>query len=320
MTAIRNDPQVARYLTYELPHPREEVERAVARSIELGEPSDEGWWLGAVCDRENGQYLGDLGVGLTWKGRTAELGFVFGAENWGHGYVVEAAWPLVEYLYLERKVTRVFGMLHPDNPASAMVLERLGMTYEGHTKSSFWVGQECSDDLIYGMIYQGWEAWHNRPRETPNEVALVEIDPDNIGRVAALATHKSQERFVAPMGDSFGDALFPEMVDGAPLVPWMRAIAADDEIVGFVMVAESTDAHPDPYLWRLLIDRMHQRRQIGARAVALVEAEFLRRGDTTLFTSWEEGKGTPAPFYSRLGFTPTGRLVDGEVEASKPLR
>ena len=30
---------------------------------------------------------------------------------------------------------------------------------------------------------------------------------------------------------------------------------------------------------------------------------------------WEEGKGSPAPFYLRNGFELTGRIVDKETEA-----
>ena len=36
-------------------------------------------------------------------------------------------------------------------------------------------------------------------------------------------------------------------------------------VVRPVMLALVTDAHPKPYLWRLLVDRRHQRRGIGRR-------------------------------------------------------
>ena len=85
------------------------------------------------------------------------------------------------------------------------------------------------------------------------------------------------------------------------------------------MLALSNEHHPDPYLWRLLIDRRHQRRGIGRKALELIEAEMRARGDTTLFVSWEEGKGSPAPMYLKLGFETTGRIADGETEAKKPL-
>jgi len=210
-------------------------------------------------------------------------------------------------------------MLHPDNPASAMVLERTGFLFEGHTKSSFWLNGENSDDLIYGLTRPDWETWRDRPRHPPDDLRLVEVTSDNERMVSKLTTHKSQEAFVAPMAWSFTDALFPEVVDGAPVVPWMRAVIADDVVVGFVMLALRTEYHPEPYLWRLLIDRLHQRRGIGGRLIQLIADECIRMGDETLLTSWTEGKGSPRPFYMRHGFEPTGRVIDEETEARKLL-
>ena len=136
----------------------------------------------------------------------------------------------------------------------------------------------------------------------------------NKADVLALRTHHSQRAFVAPMLDSFADALLPDIVDGAPVVPWMRAVEADGRIVGFVMLALTTPQHPEPYLWRLLIDRMHQRRGIASRALQLVTDECRAMGDATLLVSWVEGKGSPRGFYLARGFAPTGRVVDGETE------
>ena len=142
---------------------------------------------------------------------------------------------------------------------------------------------------------------------------------ENRAAVRALRTHHSQRAFVAPMLDSFADALLPEIVDGAPVVPWLRAIEADGVIVGFAMLALTTPHHPEPFLWRLLIDRMHQRRGIASRALALIADECRAMGDATLLVSWVEGKGSPRPFYLAHGFVPTGRIVDGETEARLQL-
>ena len=85
------------------------------------------------------------------------------------------------------------------------------------------------------------------------------------------------------------------------------------------MLARTTPNHPEPYLWRLLIDRMHQRRGIASRALALIAEECRAMGDSTLLVSWVEGKGSPRPFYLAHGFVPTGRIVDGETEARLQL-
>ena len=319
LVARRNHPEVARYQNWEVPYTRERAESAIAELVDLDGPVNDEWWMAAVVDRASAQVIGDLALHLTWQGRTAEIGYTFDRSHWGRGYAIESVDALVSYLFEDLRVTRVFGMLHPDNPASAMVLERVGLLFEGHTRASFWLGDDCSDDWIYGMTRADWETWRNRPRTPPAQVDLVEVTADNAWQVFALRTHKSQERFVAPMAYSFADALFPEAVDGAPVVPWMRAVVADGEIVGFVMLAVSTEQHPEPFLWRLLVDRLHQRRGIGKSVLDLVVNECLQRGDKTLLVSWEEGKGSPREFYLRNRFLPTGRIVDGETEARRQL-
>jgi diamine N-acetyltransferase len=145
------------------------------------------------------------------------------------------------------------------------------------------------------------------------------VTQENSATVRALSTHHSQRAFVAPMLVSLADALIPEVMDGAPVVPWLRAIDADGQVVGFVMLALTTPHHREPFLWRLLIDRLHQRRGIASRALELIADECRAMGDATLLVSWVEGKGSPQPFYLARGFVPTGRIVDGETEARRQL-
>lgn len=312
--ARRNHPEIARLQDWEYPHPLEKSRRLVESVSTMAGPENDEWWMAVVCEA-GGTAIGDLAVNLTWDSRSAEVGYSLDREQWGKGYAAEALAALVDYLFDTVGVTRVFGMLDPANVASAMVLERTGFLYEGRTRSSYWKAGEVSDDLIYGMLRDDRDTWRDRPTTPPNEVGLIEVTTDNYEAVARLKTHESQKRFVAPVLWSFGDAHFPEIIDGAAVIPWMRAITADDELAGFVMLALSGADHPVPYLWRLLIDRIHQRRGVGARVLDLVVEECRRRGDTELLTSWEEGRGSPRPFYERSGFKPTGRIVDGETEA-----
>ncbi|CAN5792031.1 hypothetical protein BH23ACT5_BH23ACT5_21280 [soil metagenome] len=311
----RNDPEVARYQNWVLPFTVEQSERLVAEVVAMKGPARGEWWMAAVCDPDTGETLGDLALHLDDEGRTAEVGYAFDSAHWGKGYALEAVDWLVGYLFENLDVTRVFGMLHPENKASAMVLERTGFLFEGHTRLSFWVGEENSDDWIYGLTRPDWEKWRDRARTPPEDVSLVEITPETVWEVSKLVTHKTQERFVDPVRASFGDALFPEIYNGAPMQPWPRAIVADQALVGFVMLALTTTHHPEPYLWRLLIDRLHQRRGLGHRVLDLVAEVCRSWGDTTLLTSWGEGKGSPGPFYLSHGFVPTGEIIDGEVAA-----
>jgi ribosomal protein S18 acetylase RimI-like enzyme len=86
------------------------------------------------------------------------------------------------------------------------------------------------------------------------------------------------------------------------------------------MLAQRTDAHPEAYLWRLLIDRRHQRRGIGTSALQLLFERLRAHGHESLLVSWHPGPGGPGPLYERLGFVPTGELEEDEVIARLQLR
>lgn len=140
----RNDPEVARYQDWSLPYPMELSEKIVSELVAMDGPENDEWWMAVVCGIDTGEVFGDLALRLGQEARTAEVGYTFATKHWGKGYAVEAVEALVDYLFDDLGVTRVFGMLHPDNPASAMVLERTGFLFEGHTKSSFWEGDDRS--------------------------------------------------------------------------------------------------------------------------------------------------------------------------------
>jgi RimJ/RimL family protein N-acetyltransferase len=316
----RNLPEVARYQDWVLPYSRQEADKRMAAAAAMDGPADGEWWSVTVVDSEQPDViLGDLAVGITWGGRTAEIGYTFHPDHWGNGYATEAAQAIVRYLFEDFGVGRIEGSLHPDNPPSARVLEACGMMFEGLTRQSFWVGDDCSDDVLYGMTVDDWTSWCNRPRHRPERVELVEVAADNRRAVANLVTHKSQERFVAPMLGNLREVVAPPELDGAPLVPWYRAIAADGEIAGFIMATEMTEAHPQPYLWRFLVDRTQQGRGVGSAALDLFEQHCRDSGATAIEVSWVEGPGSPAPIYRARGFEPSGKVEDGEIHAVKQL-
>ena len=316
----RRLPEVARYQNWELPYTLERAEQAMAEVVAMDGPVDgKGWSLTVVDAADPNRVLGDLYIGITWAGRSAEIGYTFHPDHWGRGYASEAALAVVRYLFTDFGVSRIGASLHPDNLSSARVVEVCGLTFEGLTRQSFWVGDECSDDMLYGMTRSDWDVWCNRPRHRPDRVELVPVTADNRLAVGDLVTHKSQERFVSPMLGSFRDALVPPLRDGAILVPWYRAIEADGEVVGFIMASEMTETHPDPHLWRLLVDRKQQRRGIGSAALERFEHWCRDQGATAIEVMWAEGQGSPSPVFQARGYEPSGMVVNDEVHAVKQL-
>lgn len=315
--AYRNDPENARFQLWEMPFPMERAIEHAACQVDHDQVIVGEWSTLAI--ELDGQHIGDVVVNLDPTAKVAEIGFTLDRRFHGNGYASEAAAAVAEALFSELGLIRLYGELDPDNVASQRVLEAIGLRFEAITKRSFLWRGEWSDNMSYAATAAEHQAWRDRPRHQPERVELVLITPDDAGQWMRLETHYSQRRFVAPMPNSYCDALFPEVIDGAAVVPWMRGVLADGERAGFVMLADVTEHHPEPYLWRLLIDRLHQRRGIGRRVLDLICDEVQRRGSRSLLTSWEPGAGTPQPFYETYGFVATGQIVDGETEARLTL-
>ena len=312
LIAYRNDPEVAKYQDWDLPVV---PDRVLARLI-ADQPADLAAGVHTNLAIEvDGVMVGDVYVGVDEDGGVAEIGFTLAAGHRGHGYATEAASAVAALLFERLDLVRLSGQLDPENIASQRTLERIGLVFESRSALSYRARGEWVDNMVYAATREQFDEWRHRPRGEPSDVRLVELTEANEGRYRRVVTHYSQRRFVSPVLDSMADALFPEVYDDAPVVPWFRGIEADGEPVGFLMIAEVTDAHPEPYLWRLLIGRLHQGRGIGRRAVETLIERLRDEGLGSLITSWGEGPGSPRPFYERFGFVPTGEIVDGETEA-----
>jgi GNAT superfamily N-acetyltransferase len=145
-------------------------------------------------------------------------------------------------------------------------------------------------------------------------ITLREITEDDAASVLALRLAPGQERFVSSVADSLAEARrYPQGN------PWYRAVHADGQPVGFVML--SWDVAPAPpeingpwFLWKLLIDHRYQGKGYGREVVRQIVEVVRGQGGTELLTSYVPGEGGPAGFYARLGFVPTGELdPEGEV-------
>jgi RimJ/RimL family protein N-acetyltransferase len=316
----RSDPSTAMWQSWAVPYSVEKAQRMIDSVIALDGPTPGEWWELVVAEPTTDAFMGSLAVHVAEHGHSAEIGYALRVEHRGKGLATAAAQVLVDALFARPEINRLEGSLHPDNIASAMVLERLGFVYEGTSRQSFWVDDVVSDDPHYGLLREEWEAWRSRVTTPPVNVSLVEITDANLSEVTKLATHHSQERFVAPVSRSLAQALVPPLEKGALVVPWYRAVVADETIVGFVMLAEPDATMPHPYLWRLLIDRMHQRRGIGRKVLDLIVADRRSKADRKLIVSYMPGLGSPEPLYRKYGFVPTGKVDDDrEIEASLDL-
>jgi len=79
--------------------------------------------------RESGAVIGMIEIRLNeFK---ADVGYVVSRQHWGKGIATEALRSLVEWALSRKSIYRVWALCDVDNPASARVMEKVGMRREG---------------------------------------------------------------------------------------------------------------------------------------------------------------------------------------------
>lgn len=123
------DPEVVRYLNGS-PQPRSDAWRNMA--ITLGHWALRGYGMWAVERKEDGAFMGRVGMFNPegWPG--LEVGWTLGRPYWGKGYATEAAAASMRFAFLTQPTDRIISTIHPDNKASQAVAARLGETKGPH--------------------------------------------------------------------------------------------------------------------------------------------------------------------------------------------
>ena len=314
----RNITEVAQYQDWPRPYTRDLAHQLVDELDALNGPTI-GHWVQLALEH-GGQLIGDLAVWISDSGDLAMIGYTIAPEHQGRSFAVGAAEAVIDWLFRHRPDThRIAATIDPRNMASARVLERCGFEYIGTARSSAFVRGDWTDDARFSLLRSDRVAWRRRPTAAPRDISFVEIDASNVRAVGAIEVAHSQRRFVSSVTDSIADAAHPPVNGGSTVRPWYRAITADGQLAGFVMLALPTDAQPTPILWRLLVDQWYQRRGIARRTICQVAEPLVEWGQTNLDVSFVDEPGGPEEFYGRLGFERTGRIEGGEIWATAPL-
>jgi diamine N-acetyltransferase len=146
------------------------------------------------------------------------------------------------------------------------------------------------------------------PKNAHPPVSLKEITADTVTEICKLTDTlpQYQRKFVASNAYSIAQAYFEPKA-------WFRGIYAGDQPVGFMMLYDDVEKQ-EYFLWRLMIAGPHQRKGYGQEAIKLLLGYIRTRpGATALLTSYVPDENGPGAFYRRLGFEPTGEILEGET-------
>ena len=108
----------------------------------------------AIVREDTGKLIG--GIGLHVDGSSAMLGYCLARPDWGKGFATEAAGLLLGFGFESLGVHRTWAGCDSENGRSVRVLQKLGMTQEGHFRQNCQIRGEWRDTLVFAVLAHDW--------------------------------------------------------------------------------------------------------------------------------------------------------------------
>lgn len=158
---LANDEEISRNLrSFEFPYSLDDAKDWVS-----GLPAE--WEQGksavfAICfgqaEPQQEQLVGAIGIVLDQQSNLGELGYWVGRKYWGQGIATEASQSMLDFAFGQLGLNKVVAECLVRNPASARVIEKVGMVQEGFLEKHFRknVADEYCDVRVFGLLRAAW--------------------------------------------------------------------------------------------------------------------------------------------------------------------
>ena len=152
MFAYASDPEVTRYVLFETHRSVEDSEAFLRLAVEGYERGDFGGW--GVVLKDSGSFVGTCGVDMGYvpEHARAELGYVLSHEHWGKGLMPEAVRAVIRFGFGRMELNRIQARCMIENTASARVMEKAGMTYEGTLREHELIKGAYRNIKVYSIL------------------------------------------------------------------------------------------------------------------------------------------------------------------------
>jgi RimJ/RimL family protein N-acetyltransferase len=158
LLAIVRDPDQIKHMLLFL-DTEEQLDEFLSMAINGASAEPRLQWHFAVEDAASSRYLGSCCLMVEQDSpNSAELGYWFLRDDWGKGYATEASAAMLELGFHRLGFHRVWGKCHVANVASARVMEKLDMIYEGTLREHVWLRDHFRSSHIYGMLVGEYRA------------------------------------------------------------------------------------------------------------------------------------------------------------------
>jgi ribosomal-protein-alanine N-acetyltransferase len=152
MFTYASDPEVTRYVLWETHRSIEDSESFLGFAAEGYRRGDFGGW--GVVLKDSGAFVGTCGIDVDYapEHARAELGYVLSREHWGRGLMPEAARAVIRFGFGRMRLNRLEARCIAENTASARVMEKAGMTYEGTLREREFIKGAYRDMKLYSIL------------------------------------------------------------------------------------------------------------------------------------------------------------------------
>lgn len=156
--AYRSAPAVARYQSWDSSYSLADAQAFLAdqQRLSFGQPG--AWIQLAAVDRATGVLHGDCAVKILVDQRaTAEIGVTLAPEHQGRGIANEALAAVVDHLFEDHGLHRIYAETDDRNTAVHRLLERLGFRCEARLVEADWFKDEWCTLRTYAVLRREWD-------------------------------------------------------------------------------------------------------------------------------------------------------------------
>lgn len=309
------DRRVTRYLVWGPNTPAETSAHLEAAMSEARSTPRTDYQLGVVA-LDAGDLIGAARLSLDSDlNRRGQIGYVLRRDRWGRGLATETVHLLLHLGFRQLGLHHMRATCHPDNVASARVLEKVGMSLDGRIRDHMLIRGAWRDSLMYSLLAPEWipPAWLALGGTSGDgELVMRQATRNHLGDVIAILSEAAgwlAARGIDQWPVPFPDSWVVEGIEaGEVYLAYRGALAA----------ATITLQWSDPVFWpdlddgeaayvhRLAVRRPAAGRGVGHRLLAWAEERAAEAGRGWLRLDCVAGNSRLRAWYGDAGFSYCG--------------
>jgi [ribosomal protein S5]-alanine N-acetyltransferase len=146
------DGNTLRYMMFAI-QTEEEIDTMIRHAAEEAAARDRKEYIFSIETRDTKTFAGTALLEIdAHASSSAEVGYIIIPESQKKGYATEITRALISFGFEHLKLHRIFGKCDEQNTASARVLEKSGMQFEGIMREHIWLKDHWRNSRMYGIL------------------------------------------------------------------------------------------------------------------------------------------------------------------------